>query len=393
VEKLKEKRAPVLYVSSLMTPGAFAASFPDLSRAPGIAQQKYHRLLTAGLYSAGAEVSCLSAPPLTRANTGKLFCRVPAERAEGISFRYLPVLALPGVKHLVTLAAAFFAALARCKRGSLMLCDGLNLTVSAGSRAAAKLRHAKAVAIVTDVPGMQGGGKLHCKLNLALLRRFDGYVLLTEQMNSLVNPKGRPHLVAEGQVDPADAARPPQLAEKSDPPVVLYAGSLHKEYGILRLAEAFMQLSVQAELHIYGAGNAAEALRALAKGDARIRLFGVRDNAEVVRAERSATLLVNPRPSDGAFTPYSFPSKNMEYMASGTPVLTARLPGMPAEYGEHAFVLDDETPAGMAEALKRILALPPQTLLEKGEGAQTFVRMHKTGAAQAARILNFFTTI
>ena len=56
-----------------------------------------------------------------------------------------------------------------------------------------------------------------------------------------------------------------------------------------------------------------------------------------VAEELKATLLVNPRPTTEEFTIYSFPSKNMEYMASGTPLLTTKLPGMPEEY--HQYVL------------------------------------------------------
>ncbi len=390
MEELSAPRQSVVYVSSLLSPEAFSACFPALSRAPGLAQQKYHRLLTEGLAEAGAKVACLSAPPLTRSNAGRLFCRLKSETRGEVTFRYLPVFTLPGAKHLVTLFSAFSAALALCKRDTLLLCDALNLMAAAGARLAARVRGANAVAIVTDVPGLQGGGRLHTRLNLALMRSFDGYVLLTEQMNALVNPQNRPYLVAEGQVDAGEAARAPQLSEKDEPPTLLYAGSLHEEYGILRLAEAFRALPGAFALHIYGAGDAEQALAEKARSDPRIRLFGVQDNAEVVRAERRATLLVNPRPSDGAFTPYSFPSKNMEYMASGTPVLTARLPGMPKAYWDYVFLLEDESAAGMTKALCGLLALPKEALLKRGAAAQGFVRAHKTGAAQGRRILAFF---
>ena len=46
----------------------------------------------------------------------------------------------------------------------------------------------------------------------------------------------------------------------------------------------------------------------------------------------------------------------MEYMASGTPVLTTRLPGMPAEYYPYVEFIDEETPEGIARALKRVLS-------------------------------------
>ena len=70
-----------------------------------------------------------------------------------------------------------------------------------------------------------------------------------------------------------------------------------------------------------------------------VKYKGVAPNAVIVEEELKATLLVNPRPTGEEYTKYSFPSKNMEYMASGTPVLTTCLPGMPAEYNEYVYLL------------------------------------------------------
>ena len=60
-----------------------------------------------------------------------------------------------------------------------------------------------------------------------------------------------------------------------------------------------------------------------------------------------ATLLINPRFSNEEYTKYSFPSKNMEYMASGTPILTTKLPGMPKEYYEYIYLFEEESIEGM----------------------------------------------
>ena len=60
--------------------------------------------------------------------------------------------------------------------------------------------------------------------------------------------------------------------------------------------------------------------------DKRIHFGGVIPLSEVIEKEIQATILINPRPVDQEFTKYSFPSKIMEYMSSGTPVLTTKLP-------------------------------------------------------------------
>lgn len=106
-------------------------------------------------------------------------------------------------------------------------------------------------------------------------------------------------------------------------------------------------------LKLFGSGPFVEKLKTkYTKKDSRIQYMGVAPNAEVVAAELDASLLVNPRPTHEEFTKYSFPSKNIEYMASGTPLLTTKLPGMPKEYYPYVFLIENESVEGYAKALE-----------------------------------------
>lgn len=100
-------------------------------------------------------------------------------------------------------------------------------------------------------------------------------------------------------------------------------------------------------------------------------------------------LLVNPRPIAPEYTKYSFPSKNMEYMISGTPVLTTKLPGMPEEYYPHVYFIEDETPDGISMVLQEICAKSLEERTRKGIDARQFVLEQKTNIAQAKKIIDF----
>ena len=115
---------------------------------------------------------------------------------------------------------------------------------------------------------------------------------------------------------------------------------------------------------------------------------GMLMTSEIVEKEREATLLVNPRPTVEEFVKYSFPSKTMEYMASGTPVLTTRLPGMPEEYYPHVYFIDDESADGIAHALTQVLAHSDEELFDKGCAARAFVLDSRNNVIQAAKILD-----
>ena len=386
-----EKPARVVYVSALMGRQTCRALFENAPFPPSQAAQKYHGLLARGLLAAGAEVRCVTPPPVSRTTSCKRFLRLPGEKEDGIRFSYLPVVDLPVVRHGIFFLGSFFVTLFQLHRNAYVLCDGLCIAASGGARAAARLMGRPCTAIVTDVPEVLGGSESRtARLNTRELAKYDGYLLLTKAMSDRVNPRGKPVLVAEGLVDETLMLPPNARENKYPEKVCLYAGMLHEKYGILRLTEAFSQVEdPDARLEICGTGDGVEKIRMAAARDARILYEGVRDNAWVVQEEIRATLLINPRPSDEEFTKFSFPSKNLEYMVSGTPMLTTRLPGMPAEYNDYVYLFDEETPEAMADQLRKILALPSETLAEKGRSARGFVLANKNNRAQAERLLTF----
>lgn len=222
----------------------------------------------------------------------------------------------------------------------------------------------------------------------ATYARLDGFVLITEQVNDLVNPAGKPYLVMEGVVDSSMQLAENSLESKTTAFSVLYAGALRAEYGVADLVDGFRALTAPtAELHIYGGGDYAPDVAAAADADPRIKFHGRADLAHVVDAELRAWLLVNPRPTSEDFVKYSFPSKNMEYLASGTAVLTTRLPGMPAVYYDHVLTIEEDGAPAITAAIDKALAVPLADLHRQGAAAREFVLDGKNERAQAARIL------
>lgn len=291
--------------------------------------------------------------------------------------------------------------------GRVVLCEALSLFQSLGAVAAARLFRCPCVGVVTDIPRLMmdyaGGRKkglpdrllawLYSTLCTGLISKYDGYVLITEEMSRMVNPDGRPFVVIEGICDGKRAASFAPGTGRT-PRVVLYAGALHARFGALKLVEAFRKVhGSDAELWLYGNGDAVSEIGKHARQDPRIRCLGVVPNEQVVEAERQAVLLVNPRSSREEYTRYSFPSKTLEYMATGTPVLMAPLPGMPPEYKPHLYLLEDESVEGMAESISALLSTPPEILRKKGKEAQDFVLKEKSAFRRAGELLAFVKSL
>jgi len=327
-------------------------------------------------------------PPVNRSVLTESFVRLPREEEGGACYRYLPAIRNPIIKAAVVGLGTFFRTLFLLGQDSAVIVDGLNRMTALAGMLAARLRGKPCIGIVTDLPDMLGDSSFSNKMANFVIRHCTGYVLLTEAMNDYLNKKGKPYVILEGHADITMAERIPSEEKKIQPRVCLYAGGVSKQYGLSNLVEGFRKADISnAQLHIYGPGDYVEELKEIAAKDPRIFYGGMLLSTEIVEKEQEATLLVNPRPTDEEYVKYSFPSKTMEYMASGTPVLTTVLPGMPREYHPYVYLLEDESADGIAEQLKFVLSNSDETLFRKGSEARRFVLEQKNNVIQARKIL------
>lgn len=355
--------------------------------------QKYHGLLIKGLSKNGVKVLCFSGLPINRAVTSKFLIYEKDEVEENAHFHYYTTLNIPVLRQLMIFFSAFFNCLfAHKEKDTYSICDCLNIANAYGMLLACKIRRIPIITIVTDLPDMMSDNKFRRAINNNLFGAMDGFVFLTEQMNRRLNQKHKPYIVLEGHVD--SEVQELESTEKwestTGKKVIIYAGSLLKLYGIQNLIEGFVEANIpDTELWVYGDGDYKDELIEIAKTNSKVKYFGVRSNQEVVEKEMKASLLVNPRPIAPEYTKYSFPSKNMEYMVSGTPLLTTKLPGMPKEYYPFIYTIEDETPSGIAGTLRGVMNIPFEERMKKAQCARAFVIEHKTNVKQANKIIRF----
>jgi len=124
-----------------------------------------------------------------------------------------------------------------------------------------------------------------------------------------------------------------------------------------------------------------------AEKDSRITFYGYVSKEKASELQQKATVLVNPRQNNDEFTKYSFPSKTMEYMASGKPVIMYKLDGIPAEYDEFLFYPASDSAKSLAESITNICEKTSEERFKLGERARNFVLNEKNGSKQAEKIL------
>lgn len=378
----------IIYAVTTCSDRVYKQLFEHVKVKPAFQAQKYHRLLIEGL-AVNARVDVVANPPVNRGVLDRAFVRLPEEEEGGACYHHLPAIRNPILKLLYVGWGTFFRTLRLAKKDSAVVVDCLNRTAALAGMLAARVKGCRCAGIVTDLPDMLGGSRFSRGFANYVIRHCTDYVLLTQAMNDYLNPKGKPYVILEGHADITMEERKPSPEQKGDRRICMYAGGVSRQYGLSNLVEGFRAAKLpNTQLHIYGPGDYVQELEAIAAEDPRVFYGGMLLSSEVVEKEMEATLLVNPRPTHEEYVKYSFPSKTMEYMSTGTPVLTTVLPGMPREYYPYVYFIEDETAGGVKKALEEVLAHSDAELFEKGCAARKFVLEGRNNVVQAAKILD-----
>ncbi|SUD59722.1 glycosyl transferase group 1 protein [Ectopseudomonas oleovorans] len=263
----------------------------------------------------------------------------------------------------------------------------------------------KVLVIVPDLPEYMNdsGGLFYSLLKYIesfilsrLLNRVSYYCLLTESMASRLRLKKSEYIVVEGvatHCTEGDSSNSPKILAEMNisegRKAFFYSGTLAKRYGIKLLLDSFLMIKEDCELWICGDGDGRSEVEKYAKCDSRIKYFGQLPRSSVLELQKEATFLVNPRPPEGEYTRYSFPSKILEYMSSGRPVIMFRLEGIPSEYYGYCYTPKSASVLDLSACMSNVLLVSEEELNYKGEQAFDFVTANKSGVAQARRIQNF----
>ena len=261
-----------------------------------------------------------------------------------------------------------------------------------------RISGATVVCIVPDLPQyMHSGGGVKTRITSCINKQWlnsekravDGYVLYAEKMAEDLKLKENTWTVIEGIFDNKTIAQDAKRkTTNSDEITVVYAGGISKDYGVETLVNGFIKAEIlNAELHIYGAlSGMAEEIKKISRTHKNVQYKGNVNRNALRPILENADLLVNPRPSNGVFTKYSCPSKTLEYMSTATPVLMTRLEGVPSEYYNYVYTIEDESADGIADALVEVIGKKTEERKALGKKAQEFIFNEKNIEKQIEKL-------
>jgi glycosyltransferase involved in cell wall biosynthesis len=170
---------------------------------------------------------------------------------------------------------------------------------------------------------------------------------------------------------------------------IVYHGTLTERYGVMLLVEAVAELARSTDgvhLHLLGDGDARPALEGLI-ADLGMGAFvtmsdGMVSTGEVVAAIESASVGVVPNLSN-VFTDGLLPTKLLEYVAVGIPIVAARTPMVAEYFGDDQIAyFEPGDVAGLVAVLEKLAANPDEGI-ELSAAAARFNDFHNWHAESA----------
>lgn len=219
------------------------------------------------------------------------------------------------------------------------------------------------------------------------LKQIDLYVLFSAPMAEYIGCQNK-YLVVEGVGKVVVPKTYSSSKENEALKYVFYGGGISVEYGVKDLVDAFMMIEdSDVRLILCGEGNASEYVLKMAKKDHRIIYKGLVSYVEAQQLLMESDVVVNPRKDNTYnFTKYSFPSKILDTLSAGKPLIGYRLEGIPAEYENHLIFVNDHKIETLSSTIQAVCAWEKDALVEFGSKAKDFIVTQKSGSIQAKKI-------
>ncbi len=288
-------------------------------------------------------------------------------------------------------------------RGRVVLTYNLAVPPGLFTLLGARLAGAKAVVSVNDIniPGetvpSSALWRLDIKLQRWLLPKFDGHLVVSDQIATDFFP-GRPYVRIEGGVDRAflqRTERTSDISERTNRPLIFaFAGWLNEANGIPIVLAAFdMMWRDDFRLRIAGTGPLQALVEEATLRNPRVEYLGMLDPVDLSGLYRTADVLLNIRLTKGIDTRYFFPSKLIEYLASGVPTISTSVAHVENEFAELVYLLREESAAGLAAVMSFVASQSVEERMTLAKKARAYVATNKDWDVHAANVVRYLRKV
>lgn len=270
----------------------------------------------------------------------------------------------------------------------IILTDTLRFNLLKAAKKIAEQYKVKIVGMLTDNPFNLSSGSTYIKNKQKLeASNLNGYLSLTEGLVNAFNPQA-PSYVFEGLV-----------AEENDSgkdPVHNYfyfGGSLYERYGVKTLIDAFIASNLKQKLVIAGSGPLDKYIEKCAENDYRILFLSQLSKEKNIAYMRNSIANINPRPLNEQIDKESVPSKLLEYLSVGTPVISTKYPKLYSTFKDDVSWIEGNSLEDMKNALENYNVENQSEYLKKAATARRKVFEFYGLNVQSESITHFLAAI
>lgn len=376
---------------------------------PPIQTQRFgEALLSALIKGFEANVEVLSVAPLLDFPRSK-FLVAPGARwviADTIQSTMIPYINVMGLKHATRFIGTYCHTLAWAIKhrssNRVIVMHGVQSCKIWGVLFACVLLHSLTISFLTDDLGipLKWEGvfarvirKIDVFLMKAGLRRVTGVIAMSPQLAAKLAPD-RPSLIVPAIHNPS--VTPAQVPNKRDGKTftIGYFGGLHRAYGVSLLLSAFEMANRDDWCWVIsGRGDLEDQLKDLAARDPRVKYLGFVASNEFSKVYENIDVLVNPKPVSTPLAFMAFPSKLVEYLGTGKPVITTNLPTLDKDFREHLIVMQADSPKELIRCLEQVASWREEQYETWGMKTRAFVENNLSPLVQGKKIRHFVDSL
>ena len=324
----------------------------------------------------------------------KIFIPHLQQAYKEIQINFLPYINLPIIRSLLVNISALFYLVMKIKKNDSIIFYNIYLPFPLIVFFIKKIFKLKIYILACDVhkPGQTVPNSLRWHLEYLkhkiFLPKADGVIAVSEKILIDFGCK-RKSIVIEGGIS-SDLVEINDLFQESDGVFrMLYAGALNKLNGVDILLKAFNQNQTKnLELVIAGTGELSESIKLAAKNDSRIKYKGLIEHDQLMALYSNISLLLCIRITKEIDTGYFFPSKLLEYMSTGIPILTTDVNPTTFTLNDFCCVLEQETVDGVSDGINKCIN-DYSELKAKANNGKIFIKNKMIWEIQGRKISEF----
>lgn len=179
---------------------------------------------------------------------------------------------------------------------------------------------------------------------------------------------------------------------------ILYTGLMTKYKGVDLILRAFQRLKGE-KLELWLCGKMlrghkdTKEIQGLIDQDSRIKFFGLVSEDKLVELSRRCSAFVNPRPENVEDHKMNFPSKILEYLKYGKPVISTLTEGLSRDYEPFLIAPERSGDEGMTIAMRKALETGETERKSYQQQLGRFLTRNRNWSSQAKRLAEWLGEI